>query len=278
MPHAVLVLDDRKDREQARALERTHAEVLRLEAHREARFVALEVPRELRVHRLPRPQDGRDLERVEVHEIREPADRASQDRLHQRELLAVVRDEAEERVAVARLDRVQARGHLLEVAGRVDLRGLRAAFIPDEQPVHRVEPLHLDEVARRHADRPEDFLEHIRHHEEGRAAVERVGAGLEAAGAAADDRLRFVDRDIEARAREQHGDREAARTRANDRHGRPARGGGAAGGTGVRHGHGACFGGRVGVDSDRITKVRAIAKFPQSGESSKCTNAKRARA
>ena len=277
MPHAVLVLDERQDREQARALERAHAEVLRLETHRETRFVALEVAGELRVHRLPRPQHRRDLERVEVHEIREPADRASQDRLHERELLAVVCDEAEERIAVAWLNRVQAGGHLLKVAGRVDLRGLGAALIADEKPVHRIEPLHLDEVARRHADRPEDLLEHIRHHEEGRAAVEGVGAGLEAAGAASDNRLRLEDGDIDARSREEHGHGEAAGTSANDRHGCALGGVRARGRAWIWRDHGRRFGTGRGVDSGRIAKVHAIAKFPQSGESSKCKNANPAR-
>ena len=49
MPDAVLVLDERQDAEQARALERTHSEVLALEAEREPDERILEVLAQVRV-------------------------------------------------------------------------------------------------------------------------------------------------------------------------------------------------------------------------------------
>lgn len=79
----------------------------------------------------------------------------------------------------------------MQVASRVDPRGRAAVFVADQEAVHGVETLHLDEIAGGHADGAEDLLEHIGHHEEGRTAVEGEGAGLEAAGAATDDGLRL---------------------------------------------------------------------------------------
>ena len=216
MPHAILVLDERQNREEARALERTHAQILRLKAHRESRLIALEVAREVGMDRLPGTQDGRGLEGVEIHEISEASDRATQDGLHERELSAVVGDEAMEGGAIAGLNAIELRGHFLQVASRVDPRGRAAVFVADQEAVHGVETLHLDEIAGGHADGAEDLLEHIGHHEEGRTAVEGEGAGLEAAGAATDDGLRLKNRDIEARGRKQHRGGQSSRTGADD--------------------------------------------------------------
>ena len=57
MPDAVFVFEEGEDGEQARALERRHAEVLRLERERELQARVVEVARQLRVQRLPRLEE-----------------------------------------------------------------------------------------------------------------------------------------------------------------------------------------------------------------------------
>ncbi len=58
VPDAVLVFEERQDREQARAVERRHAEVLRLERERQPDARVAEVPAQFAVERRPRPQQS----------------------------------------------------------------------------------------------------------------------------------------------------------------------------------------------------------------------------
>ncbi len=58
--HAVFVLEEGQDREQARAAERGHAEIFRLERKRKLQPRILEIARQFLVQRFPRFQVGQD--------------------------------------------------------------------------------------------------------------------------------------------------------------------------------------------------------------------------
>ena len=122
MEDAVLVFEERKDREQARAAERRHAEVFRLEGEREADARVAEEAAEIGVQRLMRAKHREHLQQAQVDEVLPAEERRLEARLHALELGAILVEEAAEARRVARRDRGDLLLHARDVRRRVESR------------------------------------------------------------------------------------------------------------------------------------------------------------
>ena len=78
VPDAEFVFEERQDREQARAVERRHAEVLRLERERQPDARVGEVAGQFAVERLPRPQERQQLDEVPAQQVAPAEERTFQ--------------------------------------------------------------------------------------------------------------------------------------------------------------------------------------------------------
>ena len=215
VPDAVLVLDERQDAEEARALERAHAQVLALEAEREPHERVAEVLAQVRVQRLPRLDARCDLDAVERQQVVEPTHGRLEDRRHRRELAAVVVEEAAEGDAVTGAACLELRDHAGHVLRGVDLHG-RSARLAVEQPVHRVEAGELGVIVQGVTGGPDDLLEHVRHHEERGAAVPVEPVLAQAARAPTDTVMGLVDGHLEAAGRQQQRGSQSSRACPDD--------------------------------------------------------------
>ena len=91
---AVLVLEEREDREEARAVERRHPQVFRLERHRQPDPRIVEIAAQLAVEREPGPQQGKHLEQLRREQVAPAQERRFQDAPELVHLDAVVVQEA----------------------------------------------------------------------------------------------------------------------------------------------------------------------------------------
>ncbi len=209
--HAVLVLEEREDREQARALERRHAEVLALEREAEAHARVAEVAREVAVDAAQRPQPAQGSQDRRREQRAGARERHLQDRLEGAQLGPVVGAHRRQPPRVLRAQLRDLRHHPVQIRA-----GEQAAARLEHEAVHRLQPDQIDLLAERTPTGGEDLLEDARVEEEGRAAIEPEAVDLEVGRAPADPGLTLQHGDLGARPRQQHGDGEAAGPRAHD--------------------------------------------------------------
>src|SRR6478609_10769360 len=94
MPHAELVFQEGQDREEARAIEGGHAQVLRLKRESEANTRVAEVASEFAIERPPRPQKRELLHELPGKEIAPAEERPFEGRSEGFELGAILSQEA----------------------------------------------------------------------------------------------------------------------------------------------------------------------------------------
>ena len=167
MEHAVLVLEEREDREQARAAERRHPEILRLEREGQTNPLVAEEGTEFGVEAAPGLEQRHQLDQVGVREIPPRLERLLEERREAVELLAVRLHKPRERAAVGGREPGHLGLHPADVRG-----GQQFAPGPEHEPVLRVEPDHLDFLPKVAAAGREDLLQHPRVEEEGGPEVE----------------------------------------------------------------------------------------------------------
>ena len=122
MKDAVFVFEEGENREQARAAERRHAEVFRLEGKRQANAVIAKEASEIGVHRLMRTEHRQHLEQAHVDEVLPAEERRLEARLHPRELGAVFVEKTAEARRVVRRDRGDLLLHARDVGRRIESR------------------------------------------------------------------------------------------------------------------------------------------------------------
>ena len=184
MEDAVFVFEEGEDREQARAAERRHAEVFRLKGKREADARVAEEAAEIGVERLMRPEHRQHLEQARV--ARGPASRRRASPGTAPCAASFVRFSSM-KAAEARRVAGRDRGDLLLHARDVR-RGVDLAARAEHDAVLRIEPHHFHLRAERRAGGGEDFLEHARVEEKGRAEIELEAVRLDRRRAPADGR------------------------------------------------------------------------------------------
>ena len=193
MKYTELVLEERQNREQARALERRHAEVFALEREREPRARVAEEAPEITVDAEPGPGERQQLPPGQASQIREPFERGLEHGSERGELAPVLGHVAVDRGRILRVDRRDLALQRLEVRARVE----RAALL-EHEPVVRVEPDQLDFLVQAASAHLEDTLEHLRKQEERRATVEDEAVGAQRRRASTDLGATLDNGDVEA--------------------------------------------------------------------------------
>ena len=210
MPDAVLVFEERQNGEQTRALERRHAEILRLERERELQARVGKIAREFRVQGFPGLEVGQHREQPQAEQARPPGKRHLQTRREFLQLQAIVRHELSELRAVRRRQFRNLRHHPLNVG-----RGVQLATSPEGQPVLRVEPGHRNFLEQIAPHRLKNLLKDLGIEKERRAQIKAVAIALDGRSATAHSRLLFQNRDFHAGLGQQHGRGQTARSRSH---------------------------------------------------------------
>ena len=94
VPDAVLVLQERQDREEARAVEGGHPEVLGLEREGEADARIAEVASQVAIERFPGPDDRQEFQELPAEEVLPAEEGSFETRLKPRHLVTVLVEEA----------------------------------------------------------------------------------------------------------------------------------------------------------------------------------------
>ena len=158
-----------------------------------------------------RAEHRQHLEQARMEKIAPAMERRLKARLHARELGAVFLHEPVETRRVARCDGGDLPLHFRDVRRGVDLPAAAG-----DDAVLRIEPLHFHLRPERGAGGGEDFLQHARIKEKGRAEVELEAIGLDGRRAPADGREALEDFHFHARSREEDGRGESAGPCADD--------------------------------------------------------------
>ena len=200
VPHAVLVFEEGEDREQARAAEGRHAEVLRLKAEGQADARVLEVALQLLINGAERPSPGRRGEGLLGEQVPPAVEGALEHRAEGLELASVVGHVALELRGVALGETRDLSAHPRDVWGAAELAA-RAI----DQVVLGIEAGHGDLCPQITPYARVDLLEHLRVEEEGGSEIEAEALLGEARGAAprATEALQNVH--VQSGLAEQHG-------------------------------------------------------------------------
>src|SRR5262249_2614587 len=117
MPDAVLVFEERQDREQAGTVEGRHAQVFRLKRECQPDARIAEIASQLALQRQPRPQDRQQPGHPPGENVAQSEERPLQTRAEARQLYAVVVKEPAEAGNVARSDSGNLPFHLGDIRG-----------------------------------------------------------------------------------------------------------------------------------------------------------------
>ena len=158
-----------------------------------------------------RAEHREQLEHPHINEILPAVEGRLQARLHACELGAIFIEETAEAGGVSGSDRGDLLLHSRDVG-----RGIDPPAAAEDDAVLRIEPHHFHLRAERRAGGGEDFLQHARVEEKGRAEVELEPIGLDGRRAPADGRQPLDDFHFHARSGEQDGGSEAAGACADD--------------------------------------------------------------
>jgi hypothetical protein len=208
---AVLVLQEREDREQARAAEGGHPQVLRLEGEGQPQPRVGEVASQLAVERAPGLDLGQKLENTGAEDVAPALERGLEAGPEELEAAAVVVEEAPEGRGVLGTEVGHGARHPLHVRG-----GQQLAAASEHQPVLRIEPHQLDLAVEVLAHGREDLPQDRGVEEEGRAEVEAEALGFQRGGPAAHAGEALEHRYLQSRAGEQDGGSQSSRPGSDD--------------------------------------------------------------
>ena len=215
MEHAMLVFEEAQDREQARTLERRHAEILGLEREGEPHPRVLEEAAQLPVDRREGLKLGQRRQHGAGGQGAAGVESLLQHRFEQLQLGAPVREETVHVLRIARCDLGDLAGELLYVWSREQF-----AVALEDEPILRIQPFQLDMVLQPFAAGREYLIQDLGIEEEGRPDVEAVavrrGEGLRPT---TDDLVALEEHDLDAFSRQQQGRGEASGPGADDDHG-----------------------------------------------------------
>jgi len=198
---AVLVLEEREDRKQARTAERRHPEIFRLKREGQPDPLVTEKRAQFRVQAPPRLQERHQLEQVGSRQVTPRLERLLQEGREPRKLLPVRLHESREGARVGRREPGHLGLHPGNIGGREQLPA-RA----EHQPILRVESHHLDLLSEIAAAGGEDLFEDPRIEEERRPQVELEALGRgDRAGPAARYGQPFDHPDAGPRVCQEHG-------------------------------------------------------------------------
>ena len=209
MVDAVLVFEKRQDRKQARALERRHAEVLRLKRKRQPNARVAKIAAEFGIERQPRPQERQHLEQRPTQHRSPAQKRIFEDGLKSAQLVRDCRRESGES-ASHRPGRT-----LRSPVPSVRRRAWQACRRRRRRRGGTADRAAPSALRRRNRGRwPRRFVRSDkREQKERRAEVEAEAAALRARRAPADASGSLEDRDIEPGSSEQERTRQSARAR-----------------------------------------------------------------
>ncbi len=211
MKDAVLVLEEREDREEARAIERRHPQVFRLERHRQPDPRVVEIAAELAVEREPGPEQGKDLQELGREQVAPAQEGRFEDAPELVHLDPIVGQEPRKLAGVAGRER----GDRLFHPGDVG-RGLELASAAEDEMILRIEPDHRHLGVQISADGGEDRFEHPGIEEEGRPQVKAEAILADRRGPPADPRLALQHGHLVTGPGQQHGAGQAAGARTDD--------------------------------------------------------------